>query len=105
MGHGLKDGDVVLTELNEKVAAAGTADAIEAARKAIEEGTLHVFDTSTFTVGGQTPTVALVDMTGDFVGDEGYNAISDGYYHESAFKSAPAFDLRIDGITLVNEAY
>ena len=33
------------------------------------------------------------------------NAISDGYYHESFYKSAPAFDLRIDGLTLVNEAY
>ncbi len=104
-GYGLKNGDVVLTELNTKVAAPGTADAIAAAEKAIKEGTLQIFDTSKFTVNGEVPDKALVDMTGDFVGDEGYNAIFDGYYHESYFKSAPSFDLRIDGITLVNDAY
>ena len=104
-GHGLKDGDVTITTINEAVAAPGTADAVAAAKAKIESGELQVFDTSKFTVGGETPTEALVDMTGDFVGDEGYNAISDGYYHESSFKSAPAFDLRIDGIELLNEAY
>ncbi len=104
-GHGLKDGDVKLTELNEKIAAPGTADAIAKAEEAIKAGTLHVFDTSTFTVGGVNPTEGLVDMDGDFVGEPEYNAIKDGYYHESFYKSAPNFDLRIDGITLVNEAY
>lgn len=104
-GHGLKDGDVKLTELNDKIAAPGTADAIAKAEEAIKAGTLHVFDTSTFTVGGVNPTEGLVDMNGDFVGEPEYNAIKDGYYHESFYKSAPNFDLRIDGITLVNEAY
>ena len=46
----------------------------------------------------------MIDMDSDFTPDN-TNAISDGYYHESFYKSAPAFDLRIDGITLVNEAY
>ena len=104
-GHGLKDGDVALCELNEAIAAPGTEETVQAAKAAIEAGELHVFDTSKFTVGGQEATSALVDMTGDFVGDEGYDAIFDGYYHESYFKSAPAFDLRIDGIELLNEAY
>ena len=102
IGHGLKDGDVCLTELNEKIAAEGTAEAIKKAEDDIVSGKLNVFDTSTFTVGGQTPTEALVDMDGDFKGDADYNAISDGYYHESYFKSAPAFDLQIDGIKLLN---
>ena len=44
-------------------------------------------------------------MDGDFKGEEDYNAIFDGYYHESHFKSAPNFDLRIDGIDLINEKY
>ena len=105
MAHGLADGDVKLTELNTDVAAGGTAEAIASAQEAIESGEIQVFDTSTFTVGGETVTEALVDIDGDYVGDTGYNAIFDGYYHESYFKSAPSFDLRIDGITLVNEEY
>ncbi len=105
MGHGIAEGDVVLTDLNEAIAASSTKDKIAEAEAAIKAGTLHVFDTTTFTVGGVNPTEALVDMDGDFAGDEGYNAIFDGYYHESYFKSAPSFDLRIDGIKLLNEAY
>lgn len=104
MGHGLKDGDVVLTAVNENIAAKGTDEAIETAANAIKDGSLHVFDTSKFTVDGQTVTEAMIDMDADFTPDN-TNAISDGYYHESFYKSAPAFDLRIDGITLVNEAY
>lgn len=105
MQHGLADGDVVLTALNEAVAAPGTAEAIAEAEAKIKSGELHVFDVSTFTVGGVTPDKGLIDTDGDFAGNEDCNAIFDGYYHESYFKSAPNFDLRIDGITLVNEAY
>lgn len=102
MGYGIADGEVVLTELNESIAAPGTAEAIAKAEEEIKNGNLHVFDTSTFTVNGEVITESLVDITGDFIGDEGYNAIFDGYYHESYFKSAPSFDIQIDGITLVN---
>ena len=105
MQHGLADGDVVLTALNEAVAAPGTAEAIAEAEAKIKSGELQVFDVSTFTVGGVNPDTGLIDTDGDFVGNEDCNAIFDGYYHESYFKSAPNFDLRIDGITLVNEAY
>ena len=52
-GHGLKDGDVALCELNEAIAAPGTEETVQAAKAAIEAGELHVFDTSKFTVGGQ----------------------------------------------------
>ena len=104
MNHGLKDGDIKLTALNEAIAAEGTAEAIETAKKAIEDGSLHVFDTNAFTVGGETVTEAFIDMNADFQPDD-TNAVFDGYYHESYFKSAPNFDLRIDGITLLNEAY
>ena len=81
-----------------------TLQAIDKARGEIESGSLQVFDTSKFTVNGEEVTEAMIDMDADFVPDN-TNAISDGYYHESFYKSAPAFDLRIDGITLVNEAY
>lgn len=104
-GHGLAEGDVELLPLNEAIVAEGTAEAVEEARKAIVEGKLQVFDTSKFTVGGQELKSSLVDMDADFAPDAGYDAVFEGAYHESYFKSAPAFSERIDGITLVNEAY
>ncbi len=103
--HGYKDGDVALTTLNENVAAEGTADKLAKVEAALADGSLQVFDTSKFTVGGKTATEGLVDMDGDFQGEADYNAIFDGYYHESYYKSAPNFDLRIDGIELINEEY
>ncbi len=104
MQHGVADGSVALTDLNEKIAAEGTADAIKEAMDKIISGELQVFDTATFTVGGQTLTSSKIDMDADFVPDD-TDAVFDGYYHESYYKSAPAFSDRIDGITLVNEAY
>ncbi len=103
--HGYKDGDVALTTLNESVAAEGTADKLAEVEAALADGSLQVFDTSKFTVDGKTPAEGLVDMDGDFQGEADYNAIFDGYYHESYYKSAPNFDLRIDGIELINEEY
>ena len=100
----LSTGSVVLTELNTDVAAEGTQEAIDEATAALEAGTLHVFDTTTFTVGGETLTsyMADVDTDADYTPDT--EAISDGYFHESEYRSAPYFDLRIDGITLLDEA-
>ena len=106
MQHGIADGDIVLTELNDKVAAEGTAEAIAEAEEQIKSGKLHVFDTSTFTVDGKTLESSLVDMDADFdASDDETDAVSDGYYHESYYKSAPSFSEKIDGITLVNEKY
>ena len=103
--HGIKDGDVVLTELNEKVAAKDTAEAIKKAEDAIKAGTLQVFDTSTFTVDGKVVDHAFaIDTDGDFTADK-EEAVFDGAFHESWFQSAPYFALRIDGIKLLNEAY
>ena len=48
-----------------------------------------------------------IDMDGDFVPDEG-EAISDGVFHESQYPglmSAPYFNIAIDGIERLNEAY
>ncbi|MBQ2747728.1 MAG: BMP family ABC transporter substrate-binding protein, partial [Firmicutes bacterium] len=44
---------VILTELNETVAAEGTAEAIATAIDGFKNGTLKVFDTTKFTVGGK----------------------------------------------------
>lgn len=102
------EGDVVITELNEAIAAPGTKEALEKAEKAFADGTLHVFDTSKFTVnGGQVLTHAFaIDSDGDFTADKD-EAVWDGIFHESypAFQSAPYLTAVIDGITWLNVAY
>ena len=92
---------VAITDLGPSVAD-GTAEKVEEVIAAIKADTLHVFDTSTFTVGGEAVTSAFAtDTDGDFAPDAD-EAIIDGYYHESYFQSAPSFQLRIDGITELN---
>ena len=83
-------------------AAEGTAAKLESVKAQLIAGTLHVFDTNSFTVGGQklTSYLADVDDDGTYVGET--EAISNGYFHESEYRSAPYFDLRIDGITEQN---
>ena len=98
-------GSVVLTDVNETAAAAGTADKIAEVKAALEDGSLKVFDTSTFTVGGETLTSYLADVDTDPDYTPDTEAISDGYFHESEYRSAPYFDLRIDGITLLDEKF
>ena len=104
----VKDGDVVITKLNEKIAAPGTQQALDKAQEAFHNGTLNVFDTSTFTVnGGKKLTSAFaVDTNGDFVTDS-KEAVWDGVFHESypEFQSAPYFGAQIDGITWLNSAF
>ena len=101
----LATGSVVLTEVNEAAAAAGTADKIAEVRAALEAGTIHVFDTANFTVGGETLTSYMADVDTDANYEADTEVILDGYFHESEMRSAPYFDLRIDGITLLDEAY
>ena len=102
------EGDVVITELNEAIAAPGTKEALEKAEKAFADGTLNVFDTATFTVnGGERLTHAFaIDSDGDFTADKD-EAVWDGIFHESypAFQSAPYLTAVIDGITWLNVAY
>ena len=102
---GIGEGSVMLTELNESVAAEGTAAKIEEARAAIEAGTLHVFDTSTFTVEGKTLDSYMADVDTDPAYEGDTEAISDGYFHESEYRSAPYFDLTIDGINFLDTAF
>lgn len=79
--------------------AAGTAEKVAEVEAAIKDGTLNVFDCSTFTVGGEHPTSYLgIDTDGDWVNDTG-EAIENGIFYESKLRSAPYFGMRIDGIT------
>ena len=94
---------VVLSGVNQDVAAEGTIEKINEAIKALEAGTLHVFDTASFTVDGKTLTEYLADVDGDYTGET--NVIHDGYFDESNavdFRSAPYFDIIIDGVTNLN---
>ncbi len=86
---GYAEDAVGTTPLNESIAAEGTQEKMDEAVDAIIDGSLHVFDTSTWTVDGETL---------DSYEENGVEYISDGYFHESEYGSAPAFDIIIDGI-------
>ena len=101
----LATGSVVLTDLNEKAVAEGTAEAIAEATAKLEDGSLHVFDTAAFTVDGKAMDSYQADVESDANYTPDTEVIADGYFHESEYRSAPYFDLRIDGITLLDEAY
>ena len=99
--EGYETGAVAITALGPEVAE-GTAEAVAAAEAAIKDGSLHVFDTKTFTVDGKEVTSCFTfDSDGDWTNDTN-EGIVDGYYHESEYISAPSFALRIDGITELN---
>lgn len=102
---GLSEGAVALTDVNTKAAAAGTQEAIDKAAAELKAGTLHVFDTNNFTVEGKSLTTYLADVDTDANYEKDTEAISDGYFHESEYRSAPYFDLQIDGIKLLNTAF
>ena len=87
---GINEGSVVLTGINEDVAAEGTLAALKEAVAGLQDGSVNVFDTANFTVDGAA-------VTGDNV--------VDGIFQESKTQSAPYFDLKIDGITCLNEKF
>ena len=98
----LATNSVVLTDLNTTVAAEGTAEAIAAATEKLEKGEIHVFDCSTFTVKGEALTSYMADVNADSGNTPDTEVVHDGYFSESEFRSAPYFDLQIDGINLLD---
>ena len=101
----LATGSVVLTDVNETAAAAGTAEAIAAATEKLEKGEIHVFDCSTFTVKGETLTSYQADVNADSDNTPDTEVVHDGYFAESEKRSAPYFDLEIDGINRLDVNY
>ena len=91
---------VELSAVNEQAAAEGTVAKIEEVKAGLLDGTIKVYDTATFTVNGAALTTYLADVDdmGDFVGET--EVVIDGEFAESKFRSAPYFDINIDGITL-----
>ena len=116
----LGTGSVVLTDVNGQAAAANTQAELDKVKAQFDAGTLHVFDVSTFTVtvdaanklnanakvdanGHLTNYMADVDTDANYAADT--EVVKDGYFHESEFRSAPYFDVQIDGITLLNAKF
>ena len=99
-------GSVVLSEVNENAAAEGTQAKIDEIKAKLLSGEVKVFDTATFTVGENK---LADDHKADVDTDAAYTPDTDvvdgGAFEESKFRSAPYFDLRIDGIKLLNELY
>ena len=100
----LETGSVALTELGKNVAE-GTQKKLDEVVKGLKDGTINVFDTANFTVGGNTLTsyMADVDTDPDFAKDT--EVITDGIFYESKYRSGPYFDVEIDGITLLDRNY
>lgn len=116
----LGTGSVVLTDVNGQAAAANTQAEMDKVKAQFDAGTLKVFDTSTFTVtvdaANKLNANAKVDENGHLISymadvdtDANYTAdtevVKDGYFHESEFRSAPYFDVQIDGISLLNAKF
>lgn len=118
LGETFASGSVCLTELGKQAPAAGTQAKIEEVAKQLKAGTIKVFDVSTFTLSknysemtNQYP--ALTDVTIDenkhlaSAKQNGVQVIKEAngikYFDESCVetnRSAPYFDIDIDGITL-----
>ena len=120
------DGSVLLSDLGKKASTAETAEYIRGVKAKLADGSLKVFDTSKFTVtivppsgaegdfgvntnakvdanGHLTSYIADVDDMGDYVGET--EVVSGGYFHESEYRSAPYFDIQIDGINLLDTRF
>lgn len=103
----LETGSVVLTDLGTTAVAEGTAEALEAAKADLIAGNVHVFDITTFTVDGKQLDSYMADVDTDANYEADHEVIVDGYFDESgdAFRSAPYFDVKIDGINLLDTAF
>jgi len=107
---GIPEGSVVLTGLNQNAAAKGTKEALDKAIAELKAGTLHVFDVTKdnyITVDGKKLTSYMADVDTDEKFTADTEVIKDGYFAESAegFRSAPYFNIKIDGIEYLNEQY
>ena len=115
----IETGSVVLTELGKNVAE-GTAEKLESVLAGLKDGSINVFDSANFTLkvdaannlnakatvdanGKLTNYNADVDTDAAYAGDT--EVVESGIFQESKFRSAPYFDIEIDGITLLDRNY
>ena len=100
----LETESVVLTEMGKNVAE-GTQEKLDEVLAGLKDGSIKVFDTANFTVDGKKVESYKADVDTDENFTPDTEVVEDGIFQESKFRSAPYFDLRIDGITLLDEAY
>ena len=96
---------VLLTDVNDKAAAEGTQKAIDEAKAKLIAGELNVFDVNTFTVKGEKLTSYMADVDTDKDYTKDTEVLANGVFQESKFRSAPYFDIEIDGINLLDRNY
>ena len=101
----IETGSVVLTDINEKAAAAGTKEKIADVKAKLLDGSIKVFDTANWTVGGKKLDSYLADVDSDAKLEKETEVIENGVFYESKHRSAPYFDAEIDGITLLDRNY
>lgn len=97
---GLDEDVVQIIGLNDNVAAEGTQAKLDEVKAKLISGEIKVFDTANFTVNGETLTTYKADVDSDENFEKDTEVVSDGYFHESEYRSAPYFDVDIDGITI-----
>ena len=101
-------GSVVLTDVNVPAAAEGTVEAIEAAKAAFQNNEIKVFNTAADNFMLKDG-AKIESYTADVDTDEAFTpdteVVSDGYFHESEYRSAPYFDIQLDGIELLNSKF
>lgn len=95
-------GSVVLTELGPNAPAAGTQAALEQVKAGLLNGTINVFDTANWTVEGATKNSYFADVDSDAAFTPDTEVIENGVFYESKHRSAPYFDIQIDGIHLLD---
>ena len=101
----IETGSVVLTDINTAAAAAGTAEKLAEVKGKLLDGTLNVFDTANWTVAGETLASYMADVDTDAEFAKDTEAIEGGVFYESKHRSAPYFDVEIDGINLLDRNY
>ena len=94
----LMSDSVQLTELGSAVAK-GTATKLAEVKQRLIDGTEKVFDINKFTVENKKVTTLQIAVLNNA------EVIIDGQFCESKFRSAPYFELNIDGINLINRIY
>ncbi|MBQ3528947.1 MAG: BMP family ABC transporter substrate-binding protein [Oscillospiraceae bacterium] len=100
----IETGSVVLTEMGKNVAA-GTKEKLDSVIAGLKDGTINVFDTANFTVKNEKLTSYKADVDTDAAFTPDTEVVENGIFQESKFRSGPYFDVRIDGITLLDENY
>ena len=85
------------------LAASGTQSTVDKTISDLKSKNIKVFDISKFTVNGETLTTYKADVDTDPNFEKDTEVISNGYFHESEYRSAPYFDIIIDGIEISDD--